>query len=601
MNKLSARVAQIWEAGTSKGMWLGLCLTITLLMSLVPLLHLVRSGAGVHGIATPAYMDEYYSPVVREVADGYPLVGNPWFFEHRNDIAQSSILPYWISALPLLAGMPIALAVAMNFSFWSLMIAFLLYCIFRRLGLPRSWSAIGSVYIFWETYFFIIRPVSMQLVYPAFLFFFLAFLRWWEKPSDRYRTFLLGLASALAFYTYGYLYQISLSFLGLAFLSLLYLHDWNRVRRALIVGAWMTLLIIPFIITTVAQLRNPYYLEMMERIALVYTRSVNVLSIREAAALLVFVVFAYVAWRWLRRSWGRFDPIPTAHLLLLGIALSVVSFSCLITGVDVETATHVHRFFVMWLMMASLAVAYILYLGRTEIMALVAPKKILIAVLVVLVGYVNVAHFLPPLTLRHVIEGDPVALQADLDTLPVLEWLDTRSEQSRVVWVHPHNFRLNNNIVYYTKHYVILGNDGLLQLVSNEEVQERYLVASATSEISEKSIAADIWLYGFGGYAVDTADTRNREVRQCIRLRLYVFGIKCGEPTTTADIYAPLFESMHARFLNEIQPNLKEKLQKYHVAYILKDVQNDKDFHPGSLSFVEKVYDDGRFEIYAVN
>ena len=57
---------------------------------------------------------------------------------------------------------------------------------------------------------------------------------------------------------------------------------------------------------------------------------------------------------------------------------------------------------------------------------------------------------------------------------------------------------------------------------------------------------------------------------------------------------------MYERYKTEILPNLRDELKKFHVAYILKDLKNDSDFHPERLPYAKEVYSDGRFVIYTV-
>ena len=338
----------------------------------------------------------------------------------------------------------------------------------------------------------------------------------------------------------------------------------------------------------------------MMRTGLVFTHSLNVLGARQAVAAITFISSVYLASRWIFRTHEYGKTSSMVQFLLLGPAIVIVSLSNVITGMDAETSNHMARFFNLWLILSSIVIAYALFTARRQISQLTVPKKIMLSIFVIFVLYLNNAFPLTPLTASFLMGNERAAIQEDNAMLPALQWLDAQSLQPHVVWIDPHNSRLNSILPIYTKHYELLGNDGVMQLVSSDEVEERYLVASATTDVTEKSIAADIWLWGFGGYAIDTPNTKNREVHQCTLLHLYLLGISCGQSTDASKLYAPLVASMYARYTRDIQPHLGEELKKFHVTYIIKDTQTDTQFHPERLKNVQQVYSDGRYLIYKV-
>src|ERR1041385_6934609 len=213
------------------------------------------SDAGFGGAANPAYFDTMYSPMVREVADGHPLVGNAFFYEHRYDMALASIFPYWISALPLLSGIPMQLAVVVDFFFWSILFGVAAFTIFRRFGVSSMYAAVFTVILYFDMFGQLLRPVSMQTVHPIFLLFFLSFVAWWEKP-DAYRNALLGFMAAISIYDYPFLLQLTGSFLALVFIYILYKHDSLHTRHAFTVVSYAAVLCVPFFIYSYIQVSD---------------------------------------------------------------------------------------------------------------------------------------------------------------------------------------------------------------------------------------------------------------------------------------------------------------------------------------------------------
>ena len=56
-------------------------------------------------------------------------------------------------------------------------------------------------------------------------------------------------------------------------------------------------------------------------------------------------------------------------------------------------------------------------------------------------------------------------------------------------------------------------------------------------------------------------------------------------------------QGLENKFQNDIKPNIKAYLKKYHVTYILKDKVLDPSYHPEALG-AALVYADDRYEIY---
>src|SRR3989344_3594582 len=281
--------------------WLVVSLCIIFFLSLIPILPAVLSGDVFGDVINPRYTDSYYTPMVREVADGYPLLGNPFFFEHRESVTPAFILPFLVSAAPLLLGMSFPVTVVFNFILWSLVFGIIVYALMRRLGLSDAWAFVATTLVYVHLYGQLIRPVSMQVVQPVFMLFILAFFFCWERPANKYRDALLGLAVAITLYDYTYLLQIIIVFLGLVFVYLLYKKDWRRIGHGLIVGAYASVLGIPFLMLTFAQLHDPNYADAMFRIGLAYTHLPAGDALLGGARILSLLALAYLSWKWLFR------------------------------------------------------------------------------------------------------------------------------------------------------------------------------------------------------------------------------------------------------------------------------------------------------------
>lgn len=77
---------------------------IALLGALVPTLFVLEKAGGLenwHGVPPSGVTDTlYYYARIQEVADGHPLVGNPYIYEYRGDYSPAFFLPDLISTTP---------------------------------------------------------------------------------------------------------------------------------------------------------------------------------------------------------------------------------------------------------------------------------------------------------------------------------------------------------------------------------------------------------------------------------------------------------------------------------------------------------------------
>ncbi len=567
---------------------------VTVLLSLVPLVQYPSSGSSFEGFVYGRYMDYYYTSVAREVYDGYPLLGNPFFYEHRESIAPAMILPFQIYALPLFAGFSLAATSIFNFSLWSVIFVAALYLILRRLTIPSIWAAVGSVFVYLIMYGQLIRVVSMEMVHPVFLLFILLFFYWWDKPG-KYRDTILSLVIAFSIYIYPYLLHVIFWFLIIVFGQLLYVRDSERTRRALMVGLITTALCIPFLVITWIQVNNPYYVESLLRIGLGYTHIPSGEVVRGAMRIFPMIALALLSWVWIFRKKNLSSAPHLFHLLILGIAIWISSTENVITGLDLETASHVERFVMLWFSIMSVVALYFLYSARRDIAFMSSGKKITLGLLAALV-------FL--LAIPYVKKIDPAIRDADANrlkaqkataVLPALRWLDA-SAKGAVVWTNPET-DLNAHVSVLTTQYTLFGT-GHLHLMPTRDVEDRYLIAHSAGEVTLESITADVWDHSGVGAAIDTPNTLNRSVKLCRLLRLHYFGRECGNLTNARILYAENYAAMYNRFTNEIRPHLAEQLKKYHVDYVIRDTQTDNDFHPERMVKMELVYSDDRFEIY---
>lgn len=547
---------------------------------------------------------DYYYDRIQEIKDGYPLLGNPYFYEHRKEIAPAFFLADWVASVPALLGIPLLPATLFNFLFWSFVAIFILVLFLKKVGLEEKWAVFGAIYCYLAVYLFMIRPVSMQVIFPFFFLFLLACLYWLDSPENKKTILFLSAGAALSAYLYSYTAQIVVVMLGLFAVYFLLRKDWRRLKGIAYSALGFVVMIIPLIIFTIKQVSHPDYWQTMVRIGLVNTHIP--LGLFFLSGFFVLIGLLLLVFVWQKIAKGNKDASSMfAFCIIAGISIIGVSGSNIITGKELENAQHLERFIIIWLALVTVIVLWTLANSGFWKNWRVNYKRwfvVTIAVLLVAVIFVDARYF--------VFYGPTSVLSASAqqtdewknvqDYVAPLFWLDQRELLPIVIWAEPDS-RINNYIAMLSKHYSLFNMGGILHLVSDEESAERYLVANYFY-LSKVKLIEDYKLYAGAGNAVHSWMTNNRKVKIC---RLFLFpklGMDCGKiydaVSWKGEAY---FDDLLLKFEKEIKPNIDGYLRKYNVSYIITDSLMGENFQPEKLFGAKLVYDDGRFSVFKYN
>ncbi len=403
----------------------------TIILSLIPVLSFYKQASPTEERIVPLVVedDHYYYARMAQVVAGHPSIGNPYFTEYKNEIAPAFFIPDWIVAAPALLGASFSATVAFNFVFWSLIFSLLMYALFREFGISSWWSAAGSLLAYGVCFSLILRPVIMQTIFPFFILFYIALIRWLKIDTPTFRDNLfLAVAAAIPFYLYAYLWQIVLVTLGITGLYVLYKKKFRQLNYLVLVILTAGALAVPIIISTVKQILHPYYWETVRRIALVETHVPTFFALYLVGIAALCMCLWYFSSRFIRVLQND-EEYQRGKLfsLLTGSSLVLVLLSNVITGKDMEISNHIDRFVSLWAVCTSLLYIYRIYKLRSiawfEYTALFLPKKfsliILFTISIIYSGQSIISGFTLPKLLR-------------LDTKPQqeyvapLEWLRKR-------------------------------------------------------------------------------------------------------------------------------------------------------------------------------
>lgn len=567
----------------------GALIAVALLGALVPAVFVVREAGGLSawtGVMPRGTTDSlYYYARIREVADGHPFVGNPYAYEHRDALPPAAFIPDMLTALPVVAGVPFDLAMVANVFAWSLIFLVLAYLLLRRLALPPVWAVGWAVLSYASAYSFMLRPTVMQVTYPVFLLFLIALLAFLKAPRRRTALLLAG-AAALAFYTYTFLAYVALIALAALLIFSLARRRLEEFKYLMVAAGASLVLLVPFALYSLLQLRDPHYLATITRIGLVHTRIPAIEAYYYGRWILAGVLAFLLLGRSLRSA---ADHVPARHLLWIisGAGLLGALMLNVATGAELTLAVHIGRIAIPWLPLALGAGVYAWWQARAPQLRfshLIAGMLLLVLAVGTATGARRGLDFF-----GFNARGQTVA-EVQAYAAP-LAWLQANVPQESVVWS---NNSLAQHLAVLTRHYPLFFEGVALHVVSDREVEERYLLAHSLAPLSAADLKRDMGLYTGAGAAKLQPLAQNQRADLC-RLVVRIAPRDCPPRTSGVALRGEAYFEDLARRFTDVRRDRDTLLAQYHVAYLLVDRQKDAAWRVPSSWPV--VYDDGRFEI----
>lgn len=551
----------------------------------------------------PSIIDDdlYYYARIHEVLDGNALIGNPYFAEHRMDMSPAFFVADWISSLPFFV-FSFPVSVVWNAYFWTLITALLLFTFFRRLGCSARIAVCGALLVVIASFRMLLRPTSMQTVFPVMLLFWIAFHEWWIHRTSVSAGALnqrmwktdawLILATSAQFYIYSYSWQVAGgTFLaGIALLAIL--RSWREALRLMGIGIASLLLAVPALWVMAIQIKNPWYWETMHRIGLIWTYIPTYSSL--ASVVWILIVFGL----WFVVSRRQSIEGLTGFVLATGSGLAFAFVSNVVTGKELELYNHIIRFAIPWSIIILTILAYTL--TRVEFATYKPLRRFAIFVFAVAAIRVPASALkeFPTIAFR-LTPTERVAIRDVQAYAAPAAWIEAHVSTSSVIWAD-RNF--SAFIPLLTSKYDLFDPNGGIHLVSSREMEDRYLVSRFFDPVTLDSLIADYRVYAGAGNAVHERLTRNREAQVCAWLHVWWVGIQCGKPVQSLEALKgrDFFQALADRYQVEIVPNVRQLLQTYHVSYIVVDDFRNSHWNPSAIGETQMVYNDGRFHIYKI-
>jgi hypothetical protein len=568
---------------------------ITLILITVPFLQIrFVLGDSWQGIL-PNFTDELNFARVHTIGEGHLTNGNAYFLEHSDGPPLVIFGGAWINAIPLLAGIPFNTAMAINFVIWSLLFTGFFYWLLRELRVLSWVSVVGAAFLYIQSFMHMWRPVNLQPVYPFFFLFYIALFRLIHEQS-RKNILLLAFTTGAGFYIFAYLWQIAVITLGLLFLYALIRKNWPLLKATLLSSCIGGVIGLPVPLYALwLSYSSPYFWESVGRLGLVNTHLPMAEVIYSGGWIgVVVTLLAIFFWRAKMLREDREFVLLALFLVISGLGLWVMQGSNLITGKLLETGEHVVSFIMPWLVFSTLSLGVFLWKRSAQLSKglLLFSAGVLLALSVVSIGYSKSFPFWISDIERS--QWQTAQLYAE-----PYAWLQANEENPVVVWSNPSDL-LTTNLPVFTRHFTLYTYFGMLELVPEGEIRERYLISQYFNNpsIADLENVDNMKLYLGRHDFPHQAKTIERGIKICRILFFWDKNKDCGTPPTSAELLGEkFFSDLENKFQTDIKPNIKAYLKKYHVAYILKDKMLDSQYHPEKLGAV-MVYTDNRYEIW---
>jgi len=562
---------------------------VALLATLIPAIFTIKEAGrwdAFQGVLPKGTADSlYYYARVHEVIDGHPLVGNPYVYEYRDTLAPAFFLPDVLSSIPMLVGVPFNIAVMVNVFIWSFVFLILAFTLFRLLELPKGYALIWSALLYISAYSFMLRPVGMQISYPVFLAFLIVLLRFLHEPFNRRRVVWLTLVSALTFYIYTYLSYIVILAFFFVLLGFLFTRRFKELRALINTGAFIAILLIPFGIFTLMQMKSAYYLETFNRIGLVFTHIPSIEAFFYGRWVVIGMLLV-----WLVPIKQKIFWLSTGASLLVGLFLNVI------TGVELTLAVHIGRFVLLWMVVFFGVSVYEWYLARTSRESRSKHVLYIITATLLVVLAVGVVRNTSRRLGFFEFKGHPGYSFIDTQSYAKpLKWFEENVEGQSVIWA---NDSIAQHIPIMTRHYPLFSGGAGLHSISTAEVEDRYLLSRSLYNLTIEDLKREFGIYAGAGPSKEQPRIQNQRAWLCEKTRRFIGSDECPAETDSITLRGEeYFTEMSDRF-KEIKQDRNPLLEKFHVEYIIIDQVNDKAHY---ITWEKALYDDGRFVIFKVD
>lgn len=446
-----------------------LAIFAAVVFSFIPFAYAYFVTGGAWSGVVPDFASDsyYYYARAVSIAHGDFFSGDPYLRLGASVLPITFTVGDHIYAVPLLLSVPFEVAVLIQMMVWIAVLLSGLISLFRLGGLGLWASGSAGIFVFLSVYLGMVRPVSMQFVYPACVFLSISAYHFLERSTFEKRVLqkdlLYGFFIGLTIYIYSFLFQTIGSLIVVVFVWGLIKRDKNMFIRACMVGITALGVALPyFLYTALFLMSDPAYGDTLERIGFVKTHVPSMYALLYGRWVLLGLVITWILRSYIQPKVIRLTSV-TGAALLFSLAVPILA------GIDFENGVHVGRFIALWMAVVCLVVCagFKKYVLSRQSMVVGVASGFLI--LLFFFGVVrNIERSLSPLFNRENI----LSYQR---TEGVISWLQSHTHHDYVVAPE----LVSAVVPALTNSSVVYGRYAVLFLRPNSQIAERYALSRA--------------------------------------------------------------------------------------------------------------------------
>ncbi len=164
-----------------------------------------------------------------------------------------------------------------------------------------------------------------------------------------------------------------------------------------------------------------------------------------------------------------------------------------------------------------------------------------------------------------------------------LSWLKDNTEKNSVILA---NDSISAYIPMLTDNYILFNHYVGFHIMSDYEVEERYLVSRMFSGLTKEQLKTDFRKYAGVGNSIHQVNFINRKIRICLKLKSILTNLNCGNLISVYDMKGEsYFDALMERYY-VIKKDPKKFLDMYRVSYVVVDKQKDVYLLPKAYKLI---------------
>ena len=540
------------------------------------LLAIYKMGDNFQGIYPINTADDiYYLARSQDIIDGHIFLSNPYLYEHKDSSPMQFWLPDFILAQPMIwldISPPIA------FIIYDFLLVFILvvlsYLIFYKLTLNRPLALIFSSFLHLGLFLSdFARSPSPQFNFIFCLLLFLFLIEYIRKKRKIY-LFLASISFGLLFHVYTYYWTFFVVLF--AIFSTAYLLRYKKINWHFL-GVFLGALLIglPYFFSLFQAMQLPFYEESIYRLGMIDTHFPSGIKI----VLLFFIAIISAVFFYK----NKIIKINELSIFLISsiIAAAISVNQHVITGKNLEFSSH---YWMIAVFSFSFLVAYLFNKILQNKIFGFSKKNVYIILFVVVICFSFWQQ-------KNKVLADINPNETELywqNYKPIFDWLNNNTAKDSVVFA---NNDLSTLIPVYTKNNIYYNRFANLFFISDQEVQERFVINNYWEEFDDEFIydkQRSIWgVHYIDAYGHNTSKNILRKF----------FNLPPQEyekiPKQKIDEFVLLAEDIQSG-------ELSDYLFNYRVDYFVWDKNKNPNWQLDNLDFLEEVYFYDNFFIYKI-